>query len=360
MIDAEATRAALPFPALIEALRVLFERGCEVPPRQMLEIAATAPGTAMTSLVMPAWLPGRCYGVKVVNIAPGNAARGLPALHATYLLHDATTGVPLALIDGDEITARRTAATSALAASWLAPSGARHLALIGAGRIARLLADAHRVVRPIERVSVWARSPAAVATLVAELAGRGFDARPAASVEAAVRDADVVSCATLAREPLLEGRWLRSGTHLDLIGSFTPAMREADDACFAGAAIYVDTREALLKSGDLLGPIARGVFSAGDVRGTLEDLARGRVAGPRLGGRAHGLQVGRHRACRPGRGDAGMGHDERRDHAMTTDRSASAPASGSSRIARRCAARSPPPTVAPRPRPCHRCSPRRA
>jgi ornithine cyclodeaminase len=278
-IDAKATRAALPFPALIEALRALLERGCEVPPRQVLEIAADASGAAMTSLVMPAWLAGHCYGVKVVNIAPGNAARGLPALNATYLLYDATTGVPLAAIDGDEITARRTAAVSALAASWLAPSGAHHLALIGAGRVARLLADAHRAVRPIDRVSVWARAPAAAAALVADLTRRGFDARRAASIEAAVREADIVSCATLSREPLVEGGWLRPGAHLDLIGSFTPAMREADDACFAGAAIYVDTCEALAKSGDLLGPMARGVFGAGDVRGTLEDLARGRATG---------------------------------------------------------------------------------
>jgi ornithine cyclodeaminase len=249
----------------------------------VLEVApANADGGAgMTSLVMPAWLAGRCYGVKIVNIAPANAALGLPALHSSYLLYDATTGVPLAAIDGDEITARRTAAASALAASWLAPIDARHLALIGAGRVARLLADAHRAVRPIDRVSVWARSPAAAASLVAALAGSGVDARSAESVEAAVADADIVSCATLARAPIVRGAWLRRGVHLDLIGSFTPAMREADDACFVNAAIYVDTPEALAKSGDLLGPIASGVFAAGDIRGTLEDLARGRVAGRR-------------------------------------------------------------------------------
>ena len=126
---------------------------------------------------MPAWQEGGCYGVKVVNIAPGNAARGLPGLHSTYVLYDASTGVPLAWIDGDEITARRTAATSALAASWLAPAGARHLAVIGAGRIARLLPEAHRVARPIERVTVWARSPARADALVDELAAQGFDAR---------------------------------------------------------------------------------------------------------------------------------------------------------------------------------------
>ena len=106
---------------------------------------------------MPAWIPGRYYGVKIVNIAAGNAARGLPALHASYLLHDASTGAPLALIDGDQITARRTAAASALAASWLARADARHLLVVGAGQVARLLPEAYRAVRPIERVTVWAR-----------------------------------------------------------------------------------------------------------------------------------------------------------------------------------------------------------
>jgi ornithine cyclodeaminase/alanine dehydrogenase-like protein (mu-crystallin family) len=278
--SADATRQGLPFGPLIAALRAMFEHGCEVPPRHVHEISGVD-GAALTSLVMPAWLTGRYYGVKIVNVAPANAARGLPALHSTYILYDATRGTPLAWIDGDEITARRTAAASALAASWLARDDAHRLALIGAGQVARLLAEAHRTVRPIDRVAVWARSPPAALALVAELESQGFAARAAASVEAAVADADIVSCATLAEEPLVCGHWLRAGSHLDLIGGFTPSMREADDACFAAAALYVDTREALQKSGDLLGPMARGVFTPGDVRGTLEDLARGRAAGRR-------------------------------------------------------------------------------
>jgi ornithine cyclodeaminase/alanine dehydrogenase-like protein (mu-crystallin family) len=274
-LDATATRERLPFAPLVGALRAMFERGCELPPRQVLELAP--PGAeAVTSLVMPAWQRGGCYGVKVVNIAGANSARGLPVLHSTYVLYDATTGAPLAWFDGDEITARRTAATSALAASWLAPREASHLAILGAGRIARLLAEAHRVCRPIERVTVWARSPARAASLAAELAEQGFDARGAASAEEAVADAQIVSCATLAREPIVRGRWLRDGSHLDLIGSFTPAMREADDDCFANAAVFVDSDDAAAKSGDLIGPIGRGVLHA-DAIGTLAALARGDV-----------------------------------------------------------------------------------
>jgi ornithine cyclodeaminase len=281
LFDARATREALPFERLIPALREMFASGCDVPPRQVLRIepAEGSEGEAITSLIMPAWLPGRCYGVKVVNVAPGNAALGLPGLHASYLLHDATTGRPLALIDGDQITARRTAAASALAASWLAAPQAKHLLLVGAGQVARLLPEAYRAVRPIERISVWARVPDRAAALAAALRAQGFDARPADDLAAAAREADIVSCATLATEALVQGRWLKDGSHLDLIGSFTPAMREADDDCFRGTRLFIDTDEALAKSGDLLGPISRGVIRADDVAGTLASLSRGAVVG---------------------------------------------------------------------------------
>ena len=277
--DAAATRAGLPYDRLIAALRARFAAGCEVPRRHVHEL------DGMTSLIMPAWIPGRYYGVKTVNIAPGNAARGLPGLHSSYLLYDAATGVPLALLDGDQITTRRTVAASALAASWLARSDARHLLVVGAGALARQLPEAYRAVRPITRVSVWARDAAKADALAHELAASpgcaGLAVHAVTALDQACAEADIVSCATLATAPLVQGAWLRPGSHLDLIGSFTPAMREADDACFAGAGLWVDTDEALAKSGDLLGPLARGVFAAADVRGTLAALARGEAAGRR-------------------------------------------------------------------------------
>ncbi|MCU0814553.1 MAG: ornithine cyclodeaminase family protein [Burkholderiaceae bacterium] len=274
--DAAATCEALPFDRLVPALRDLFAAGCEVPPRHVHEIAGA--GSTLTSLIMPAWT-ARHYGIKTVNVAPSNAARGLPGLYAAYLLFDAVTGEPLALMDGSVITARRTAAASALAASWLARADAKHLLVVGAGAVARLLPAAYRVVRPIEHVGVWARNPEAARRLAAQWRGEGFDAVAVDDLEAAARQADVVSCATLATAPIVRGRWLRAGSHLDLIGSFTPAMREADDDAFAGAAIFVDTDEALRKSGELIEPMARGVFAPTDVRGTLAALARGQVAG---------------------------------------------------------------------------------
>lgn len=279
--DAVATRAALPFERLVPALRAMFAAGCEVPPRHVHEVGSGHTGPTFTSLITPAWVPGRHYGVKTINIAPGNTARGLPGLHAVYLLFDGATGVPLALIDGDELTTRRTVATSALAASWLARADARHLLVVGGGRIARWLPEAHRTVRPIDRVTVWTRHAPQREALAATLRADGIEARATDDLARAAAEADIVSCATLATAPLIEGRWLRPGSHLDLIGSFTPAMREADDACFADAALYLDTVEALTKSGELLGPMSRGVFDAAAVRGTLETLARGEAGGRR-------------------------------------------------------------------------------
>ena len=265
--DGAATARALAFPALVAALERMFVAGCEVPARHVHAV-----GDALTALVMPAWQPGRYFGLKVVNVAPGNAARGLPGLFATYQLFDANTGAPLALIDGGELTARRTAAASALAASRLARANARRQLIVGAGRVGALLAPAYRAVLPIDDVMVWSRDADSALRLVVRLAAEGVPARVVTDLAAAATTADIVSCATLAAEPLVRGEWLAPGTHLDLIGGFTPAMREADDACFAGADVWIDTAEALAKAGDLLHPIASGALRREDVRGTLAEL----------------------------------------------------------------------------------------
>ena len=280
--DAAATRHALPFDALIAAIEALFVAGCNVPPRHVHAIRGGEPaaGEPGTVLIMPAW-GDRFMGIKTVTIFPGNAARGMPALFSTYILYDAATGEPLAQIDGNEITARRTAAASALAARYLAPAGAVSLLVVGSGRVASVLPHAYRQVRPLQDVTVWSRNHDSAMTLAAELRADGFAARASADLEAAVRRADIVSCATLATDTLIRGAWLRPGSHLDLIGSFTPKMRETDDACFAGARVFVDTLEALQKSGDLLGPLARGVLAPAGIAGTLEALCRGQVQGRR-------------------------------------------------------------------------------
>jgi len=277
--DAEATRAALPLDRLIPALRAAFAAEAQVPPRHVHTIAqgGEAQGTV---LIMPAWNEA-FLGIKTINIFPGNGARGLPGLHATYVLYDAATGVPLALLDGNEITARRTAGAAALGADFLARQDARRLLVLGTGRVARLLPEAMRCVRPgIEEIAVWNHRPGGAEALAAQWRAAGLPARAAADLEAAVRAADIVSCATLATAPLVRGAWLAEGSHLDLIGSFTPQMKEADAASFGGGArVYVDTEEALLKAGDLLDAIAAGSFRADAVQGTLAQLSRGERAG---------------------------------------------------------------------------------
>ena len=273
IVDAETTRGLLPFDLLIAALRAKFIEGCEAPLRHTHRIETMVDGVSGGNLLlMPAWQAGRFLGIKTVSVFPGNAALGLPGLHSIYLLLDARTGVPLLQLDGNEITSRRTAAASALAASYLAREDASRLLIVGAGRVASLLAQAYRAMRPITQVRVWNRSAAASVRLVSQLQAEGIDADATTDLESSVLWADIISCPTLSTLPLVHGVWLRPGSHLDLIGAFTPAMRESDDACFSGTRVFVDTEEAVAKAGDLLEPMRSGVFKASDVQATLAQL----------------------------------------------------------------------------------------
>lgn len=276
MVSAEETVRLLPFDALVAALRTGFVEGAEAPLRHQHRVGA--PETDATLLLMPAW-SARYVGVKLVNVFPHNGAAGLPAVNPAYVLSSATTGAALAVVDGAELTRRRTAAASALAAAYLARQDARHLLVVGAGKVAEVLPAAYRAVRPIERVSVWNRTSSHADDLVASLRADGFAAERAADLEPAVAAADVVSCATLASDPVVRGRWLRPGAHLDLIGSFAPHLRETDDDAVRRATVFVDTPDALEESGDLLAPVESGAFAATDVAGTLYDLAGSRHPG---------------------------------------------------------------------------------
>jgi ornithine cyclodeaminase len=278
ILDAAQTAAALPFDRLIPALRDAFVAGAEAPLRHRHDIAQPD-GTTAALLLMPAWRANGMLGVKVVSVFPGNGARALPAVSASYLLCDSATGQHLALIDGGEITRRRTAAASALAGSFLAREDAATLLIVGSGHVAGLMADAYRVVRPIERVLIWNIRSAGAGRLAARIGGEAVS-----DLAAAVQEADIVSCATLSREPPVRGEWLRPGTHLDLIGGFTPAMREADDEAVRRSRVFIDTDAALAEAGDLLDPIAHGVLRREDVAGSLFSLCRGEMPGRRDAG----------------------------------------------------------------------------
>ena len=277
IIDAERTRASLAFDRLIPALRAAFTVGANVPLRHHHFIPQPGGGQA-TILIMPAWQQNY-LGIKFVTIFPDNGKRNLPGLFSSYLLCDGETGQHLALIDGNEITSRRTVGVAALGASFLAREDASKLLIAGTGRVASLAAHAFRVVRPIDKVAVWNIRQDGAERLVASLRRDGIDAHVAPDLEAAVKEADIVSCATLATNPIVKGAWLQPGTHLDLIGSFTPFMREADDDVFRIGRVYLDTLDALKESGELLDPIRSGAFGPQDVRGTLAQLCKGERKG---------------------------------------------------------------------------------
>ncbi len=279
VLDATATASALDYPQLIAGLREMFAAGVAAPLRHAHSLPRAGEPDA-TLLMMPAWMgDGSHGGVKIVNVVPGNAARGLSAVTASYLLFDETTGAHVALFDGGALTGRRTAAASALAASMMARAEARTLLVVGAGHIGSEMPWAYRAVLPIDRVLVWNPTPARAGRLVERLKDSGIAAEARADLEAAVGEADVISCATLSTVPLIHGDWLKPGQHLDLVGSFTPDMREADDRAMARGRVFVDGPAAAIESGDIKGAMASGALK--QIAGTLYDLCGGRVEGRR-------------------------------------------------------------------------------
>jgi ornithine cyclodeaminase/alanine dehydrogenase-like protein (mu-crystallin family) len=313
ILDADAIAAALTYPALVEALRAAFRADIAAPVRHHHTVPQ--PGRDATLLLMPAWtahVPAkwppvrrkghapidesgsradtgrdpdgaaseRFLGCKIVTVFPDNAAAGQPSLHGRYLLMSGATGAPLALMDAQALTAWRTAAASALAASYLARADAEHLVMIGAGALAPHLVRAHLAVRPIRRVTLWNRTHGRAVSLAFGLTVTGIEATIADDLETAVREADIVCCATLATEPIVRGAWLKPGTHVDLVGGFTPKMREADNDAIKRARVFVDTRAGAGKeAGDIAIPLRRGILTKKGVRGDLFELCRGKAKG---------------------------------------------------------------------------------
>lgn len=280
IFDAARTAELLPWGAVVDALETGFRDGCEMPVRHHHRVQAPAGEPDATLLLMPAWTAGGYLGVKIATAFPGNASRGLDTIQGSYILASGETGEPLALIDGAELTLRRTAAASALAARFLARADARRLLVVGTGNLAPHLAGAHAAVRPDLEVAFWGRRPERALAASRSSLLEGLATGTASDLEAAVRGADIVSTATLATEPLVQGDWLRAGTHVDLVGGFTPAMREADDETVRRSTVFVDTRGgALVEAGDLVQPIESGALRAEEVAGDLHELCRGLHAG---------------------------------------------------------------------------------
>jgi ornithine cyclodeaminase len=279
----DETVAALEFPPLVEALRQAFRKTDFATPPADLHTLAVPGEPAGSLIVLPAWLPGKNFGVRLTTNFPGNAARDKQLRAGCYLLGDGRTGEILAIFDGPALTLRRTAAASALAATYLARAESERMLMIGTGALAAHLIAAHASVRPIHNVLVWGRDRSKAARLAQRMTRRSLKVAPAEDLEKAVRGADIVCCATSAREPILKGAWLPEGIHIDLVGGRTPHMREADDAVMQRARIFVDVREAAeQQAGDIVQPLANGVITAFDIAGDLFELTRGDRAGRRF------------------------------------------------------------------------------
>jgi len=272
-LSAEDVHAALPWPALARALEAAF-----ITPPQSPVRTAHALSDTDSLLLMPAW-DTAAIGVKLVTVIPTAIARGGRTVEATYLLLDRATGAPLALLDGEALTVRRTAATSVIAARVLARPAPRTLLVIGTGRLAPWMLRAYAALVPsLERLLVWGRNEASASAVRAELGAEGLVVEVARDRPAAVATADIVSCVTTATEPVVLGAWLRDGVHLDLVGGFTPEMRESDDAAIARSRVVVDTRAgAMPTAGDLLQPLAAGVIAESHVLAELGEVLRGTV-----------------------------------------------------------------------------------
>jgi ornithine cyclodeaminase len=276
VFGADDVAAALDYPALIGGLDAAFRGGGHGLPRTVHQV----PGGLIA--LMPVW-GDRMGAVKIATVIPANPeVHELPAVQAQVLLFDGATGSALALVEGGEITRRRTAAASALAASYLARQDAETLLVIGSGALAPYLAAAHASVRPIRQVKIWGRSPVKAAGAAERLRSTCPALEIAASLDLAkdAAGADIISCATSASEPVLQGRWVSPGAHVDLVGGFSPQARECDDDTVRGARIFVDTFEgALAEAGDLLIPMASGIISRAQILGDLAGLCRREIVG---------------------------------------------------------------------------------
>lgn len=287
MISAGDVDQSLSFAGLVETLRDAFRAGAVQPVRHHHTVDRPD-GAASTLLLMPAWTDfnaagtsdGGHIGVKIVTVSPDNNALAKPAVMGLYLLLDGKTGEPQALIDGQRLTQWRTACASALAASYLARKDAARLLIVGAGALCPFLAKAHASVRPIREIRIWNRTPANAEKTAETLRRDGLDATAVTDLDASVDWADIVSCATISTEPLIRGDLLRPGVHVDLVGGFTPGMREADDAAISRARVFVDTRAGATKeAGDIVQPLQSGILKPEDIVADLHELARGERQG---------------------------------------------------------------------------------
>ncbi len=278
-LNAEAVHRALPYPALIAALGRAHEG--ELPLSDCV-VQDDPAGSGNQFVTLPGWLAGALIAVKMVGVFPGNRDLTPPQASVQGLVagFDAATGTPVIVADGEAMTFRKTAAISGLGAALLARKDARELLVVGAGGLAPHSVMAHRAARPsLTRIRIWNRTPAHAQALADRLCAEGIDAHAVPDLDAAVQTADIISCVTMSKAPLVKGDLLKPGAHLDLVGAYLPDMREADDRAMTRGRLFVDTHIGREDAGDLIQPVTAGALSWDAIRGDLFDLVQGRAPG---------------------------------------------------------------------------------
>jgi len=272
-IDKEEIAKALDYPSLIEALRNAFISDIKVPPRHHHDFKNPKEGMDSTLLLMPAWEESESLGVKIVTVSPNNTKYNLPAIQGLYLLMDAQKGTIEALLEGKTLTVKRTAASSALASSYLSRKDSSSILIIGTGALSSELIKAHASVRDIKDVYIWGRNKSKALKIVDELKN-DFNIKAIDNLEDEISNVDIISCATLSVEPLVFGKFLKAGQHVDLVGAYKPNMREADDELIKTVDIYIDTNMAKKETGDIKIPLDTNVISEDDIKADLFELTR--------------------------------------------------------------------------------------
>jgi len=268
------------FSELVVALKEGFSStDFLVPQRHHHDFPNPEMGADSTLLLMPAWHPGKEAGVKIATVSPENQKFGLPAIQAIYILMDAKTGTMKATMQAKSLTAKRTAATSAMASSFLSRKDASSLLMIGTGALSANLIRAHASVRPIESVFVWGRNLEKAKAVCDSLSDESFDCQVVNTIEEKIGEVDIVSSATLSKTPLVLGKYLKPGQHIDLVGAYKKDMREADDEVIEKASVFVDTPGGIQESGDIAIPLERGVMKQDDIKGNLFSLSSREVSG---------------------------------------------------------------------------------
>ncbi|MCL4121033.1 UNVERIFIED_CONTAM: hypothetical protein GTU68_022805 [Idotea baltica] len=262
------------FNDLIDALKEGFSNSeIKVPMRHHHDFSNPKENKDSTLLLMPAFHPGKNLGVKIVTVSPNNGQYNLPAIQGLYLFLDGHKGSLKAVLEAKSLTAKRTAAASALASSFLSREDASSLLMIGTGVLSVNLIKAHASVRPIKKVYVWGRNIEKAKEICIRLKGNTFTCEPVKNIEDVIAKVAIISVATLSPTPLVLGKWLQKGQHLDLVGAYKKDTREANDEAILKSSVFIDTYQGGLKeSGDILIPLTTGILKKEDIKADLFEL----------------------------------------------------------------------------------------